>query len=127
VGSAWRPSRTAPRSPATPELHQTHNTGAPTVSVTVTNTGTRTSREVVQVYFKPAGRSTRSPGRLACGHRRTGRLRDRAHHPRCPHVAVLEPHHPHLEPTIRRRSTAHRPRPRRHPRHPHHPVIRGPT
>ena len=29
-------------------------TGAPTVSVTVTNTGTRPSREVVQVYFKPA-------------------------------------------------------------------------
>jgi beta-glucosidase len=39
---------------STPELHRANNTGAPTVSITVTNTGTRTSREVVQVYYRPA-------------------------------------------------------------------------
>jgi beta-glucosidase len=31
-----------------------HDTGSPTVAVTVTNTGSRDSREVVQVYLEPA-------------------------------------------------------------------------
>jgi beta-glucosidase len=49
---------------STAELHHTQNAGSPTVSVTVTNTGTRTSREVVQVYYQPteAGQPVRLVG-----------------------------------------------------------------
>jgi len=86
---------------------------APTVSVT--NVGSRSSREVVQVYFKP--RAADQPARRLAGrHRRT---RGVCHHRgpgRPPHVAPLEPGHQRVGPAARRRRTAGGTGPRGRPR-----------
>ena len=85
------------------------------VTVEVTNTGGRTSREVVQVYLEPADAD--QPVRLvgwSAVTRRAGPDRARPGRDRCPPLAPLDRRR--LGPSSARRPPPRRPRPRRHPR-----------